>query len=420
MAIQIAVSQEIEHLTQHLNPLLPWTVISCDLNTKSFKSTIRRNNSSSFIQIKEIDESILAKALHGEVIWIIESCPLEHKEMVLALINDKQIQNLWIVGHKTEETLFPNKIHQNIVHYIESENLFKEWKYLEGAFSTKEVVGDKEMGIIKRLEYDDFNGKTIRAIVELSPWISFNNYTEILTRKPNVTDSGQELRQLSWEDDISGPIPRLLDMLGERYNFTTDFYYQQGYGLKNETTQKWSGMVGTLVAGEADIAAAGVGFAKDRFEVISYLPPMGSFSDFILIKGNNSIEFSWKVFLKPFVQELWVFILSYCVVVSIFFTFYFDGMNSRFSSFKQSSVYCVSKVWDIFETSFLVLGSVFGNDPFPEKKIKGWAYFVTFMVSFSGMVAFIAYQGSLTSELAVKKIKLPFSTFQELMDSDYR
>ena len=66
-----------------------------------------------------------------------------------------------------------------------------------------------------------------------------------------------------------------------------------------------------------------------------------------------------------------------------------------------------------------VLTSNFGGPP-RLPWLKGRMRLAFLFLSLNGIVVFIAYKSFLTAEMAVRRVKMPFSTLQELLESDYR
>ena len=61
-----------------------------------------------------------------------------------------------IVGlTKDNGTIFPTKLHQNVLHFLRNEETFLEWKIIPGSFDKIEVIGNLSSKTLKRLEIED-------------------------------------------------------------------------------------------------------------------------------------------------------------------------------------------------------------------------------------------------------------------------
>ena len=90
----------------------PWTLVSC--NNKNLSQLMKHYNLA--FQTEQMD--LKHKLIQREnVIWDFESCSSKWNTKLLKSIENVPISKLWIVIHKNEDTIFPTKLHQNIIHY---------------------------------------------------------------------------------------------------------------------------------------------------------------------------------------------------------------------------------------------------------------------------------------------------------------
>lgn len=91
-------------------------------------------------------------------------------------------------------------------------------------------------------------------------------------------------------DDYDGYIPDLLKELGKhlKHEYTISFVPDGRYGAKEEG--RWSGMIGELEKGTADIAAAAITVSNDRKEVVDFTRAFMTFDTVILMKKDNPMK----------------------------------------------------------------------------------------------------------------------------------
>ena len=84
-------------------------------------------------------------------------------------------------------------------------------------------------------------------------------------------------------------------------NFTVDLYFRKDgqWGTFNDSSKTWTGAVGSLFKGEADMFACPLDLTLARAQAVSFLPP--TFSDYstvVIQKKDSSV--SWNLFTLPF------------------------------------------------------------------------------------------------------------------------
>ena len=174
-----------------------------------------------------------------------------------------------------------------------------------------------------------------------------------------------------------------------------------------------------MVKQEADVVATSLTLTLERNEVVNFVLPVGFETYAIFIsKSGASEEMSWTTFLLPFSDMLWLALFVNALFIACFMrTFH------HFLQRKRESKACISSVMEAISNYWMVFCSYLGRKPtsFPTDR-DGRKFFqlVTFVVLFCGNIIFMAYRASLTSELSTRKSKLPFTSLEELHDSDYR
>ena len=118
---------------------------------------------------------------------------------------------------------------------------------------------------------------------------------------------------------------------------------------------------------------------------------------------------SWKTFLDPLSNTLWVTLLIIAVIISFLLT----GIEAMFTTRNLScfSIY-TTNLWVAFKANFG------GKPSFVHKSLT--LQIILFTCLLVGSVIWMAYRASLTSELSVKRVTKPFNSLESLLESDYK
>ena len=148
-----------------------------------------------------------------------------------------------------------------------------------------------------------------------------------------------------------------------------------------------------------------------RGQALDTLPAIEDFKVGLLIKPIETEEVSWRTFLNPLSDELWIAILIIAVVISCLLT----GIELMFNSNYLSCLpTCTSNLWVAFKANF-------GGKPsfaLADKSVT--LQIILFTCLLVGSVIWMAYRASLTSELSVRRVSKPFDSLESLLESDYK
>eukprot|EP00058_Branchiostoma_floridae_P005508 XP_002590996.1 hypothetical protein BRAFLDRAFT_119091 [Branchiostoma floridae] len=134
-----------------------------------------------------------------------------------------------------------------------------------------------------------------------------------------VSDVDQEGNVLTGNDRFQGFCMDLLAWLSSELGFTYSLYAVSDgeYGRYREETGNWTGMVGDVVSGTADIAVAIVSITSRRQAVGDFTLPFYANGITMAMRKAQSSKSNWG-FVKPFEGRLWATILMTAVAVAIF------------------------------------------------------------------------------------------------------
>merc|ERR1712106_517825 len=114
-----------------------------------------------------------------------------------------------------------------------------------------------------------------------------------------------------------------MDLVKELENVlgnTIDIKVVDSYGKYDENTGRWTGMVGELIEGTADMAIADLTITEARDKVIDFSVPFMKGGITILYKKPPPCEPNMFYFLTPFSMEVWISIIaSYLGMVILYF-----------------------------------------------------------------------------------------------------
>ena len=149
-----------------------------------------------------------------------------------------------------------------------------------------------------------------------------------------------------------------------------------------------------------------------RCQALKCMPAIDNAKAELFIKSLEGQAISWSTFSNPFYIDMWITILAVAVIIAGILTF-IEKLHGGPTSGKSI---CFA---DYLKNLWVALKSNFGGEP--SSVIKSVIYdIVLFDCLLVGSVVWMAYQASLTSELSVIKLKLPFIDLETLYKSDYK
>lgn len=184
-------------------------------------------------------------------------------------------------------------------------------------------------------------------------------------------------------------------------------------------------MVGTLFKREADLIVTSLTVTAERANAVKYLLPIAQETmGFIVAKASMSNAVAWSTFVVPFSAELWTTMVAaalFCAMILAALRWHYLPKlasyckgEGRFSSFSDKVSDWTAYVWITF-------CAYFGGAPRRMRGDDGTAMkILLFLVCLAGNVIFMSYRAAMTSELSVRRDKLPFTNLEELMASRFR
>ena len=147
-----------------------------------------------------------------------------------------------------------------------------------------------------------------------------------------------------------------------------------------------------------------------RAHALDLLPAIDNEKTEIFIKTIEDEALSWTAYINSFSNEMWLVLVLVSLVISFFLTLVERLFCSKDQGF--TSMNFLTNLW-------VALKANAGGKP--SKLQKNTVHqIVLFDCLLVGSVIWMAYRASLTSELSVAKLKLPFNDLESLSKTDYK
>ncbi|XP_033609385.1 probable glutamate receptor isoform X2 [Cryptotermes secundus] len=201
---------------------------------------------------------------------------------------------------------------------------------------------------------------------------------------------------------VSGYAIQFWNLLQERLNFTLEklFLENGSHGSRN-SDGTWSGIVGMVASGRADVGLNVMTITKSRLDVVHYVQPIATSRVTVYVRKPNATFSPARQILTPFALKLWRVIGLTVLLIAVL-------LSAVSYNSKETANYRIYN--SIFYTiNIFCQQSSFLPRTWPCRLICLTAY-VTFMV------LLMAYSASSISYLTVQRYQLPFRDFQGLLD----
>nr|KAF7425196.1 hypothetical protein H0235_007634 [Vespula pensylvanica] len=287
--------------------------------------------------------------------------------------------------------IFHLKFNTNMLVRCGRENILREWYSID---SNRTEINDfatwsSEKGIIKMVPdslYDrryNLQGLTMKAvIVQDSPFININK-----------------------EGEIDGVFGRILRELCVTLNFTFNIVSEvEEYGSWNPKEKTWSGAVGELYAGRADISISDFSITSARFNAVDFTFPLLISRNCLYIQEPHIFAIQWSSYFLAFSHSVWIamFGISIFVMISLIF-FKIKNRTDRNIGYLLSDN--ILEIWGILCQQ--------GLPDFPERLSLRIPYISIF---FMASVLLAAYSAAFISFLTTGIHTLPFRSLETFVE----
>ncbi|KAG9493299.1 hypothetical protein GDO78_001285 [Eleutherodactylus coqui] len=285
-----------------------------------------------------------------------------------------------------------------------------------------DVISLKEEGLEKIGTWDPSSGLNMTDNQKEKPaniTDSLSNRSLIVTtilEEPYVMFKKSD-KPLYGKERFEGYCIDLLQKLSEILGFKYEIRLVEDgkYGVKEDTTQQWNGMVRELMDHKADLAVAPLAITYVREQVIDFTKPFMTLGISILYRKPNGTNPGVFSFLNPLSPDIWMYILlAYLGVSCVLFVI------ARFSPYEWYNPHPCNPDSDVVENNFTLLNSFWfgvgalmqqGSELMPKAlstRIVGgiWWFFTLIIIS--------SYTANLAAFLTVERMESPIDSADDL------
>ena len=257
---------------------------------------------------------------------------------------------------------------------------------------------------------------SIAATLSFEPWDDIQNHelrVSTMHDPPFITID----RQKNGTDKYGGYLYDVWLLIAEHLGlrFKMQSPRDGGYGILNKNGT-WSGMVGELVHGRADVALSMLSIRKDRKAVVDFIdvvPVWESSYNFYVHQGSSgtthlSVEAFWLL-LKPLQGNVWWTLLSFMIMLSVVLR-----VTLRFNHQRAESRRVVEEMgWGscLMHCFMSLVGQGWTRTP---NSLA--ARIITISIWLLTRFILISYAGELISHLTIREVDKPINSLQEFFE----
>lgn len=230
------------------------------------------------------------------------------------------------------------------------------------------------------------------------------------------TEAGE---QLTGNARFEGYSMDLISEIAEYLDFKFEFYLvgDGQIGKYDETKKEWNGLIRDILDHKADLAICDLTLNHQRQKVVDFSLPFMSLGISILYKHSEAKGFNMFAFLEPFSQDVWVYMATLYLAVTIILFFVYRLAPDEWENPHpcDENPEELENIWDIKNCLWLTLGSIMaqGCDLLP-KGISSrlassmWWFFSLIMTS--------SYTANLAAFLTAEKSGPTLESAKDLTD----
>ncbi|PSN32790.1 Ionotropic receptor 187 [Blattella germanica] len=204
---------------------------------------------------------------------------------------------------------------------------------------------------------------------------------------------------------VTGYFGEMWKELQDHLQFSTQYIAPSNLSFGGVTPNgSWDGLIGFITRGSADVSSNGFQHTRDRISAVSFLNPILETKMYVYIKKPR-VSTNWDNFLTPFDTIIWFIILVIIVITAAFLSavWYIVTRSPKIP------------FWLItYEAIFRIFGNFCNQGLDMQISSSGFrAIIVTSHLTTTVLLA--AYSAALISSLTFQDVKLPFSTYNDLL-----
>ncbi|XP_028050144.1 glutamate receptor ionotropic, kainate 2 isoform X2 [Monomorium pharaonis] len=199
------------------------------------------------------------------------------------------------------------------------------------------------------------------------------------------------------------------------FNYTFEVQTDNAYGSFNNVTKKWNGMLGKIIAHEADLAITDLTITAARQSAVDFTDPFMNLGISVLYRTPTKAPPGLLSFLGPFSNEVWVHMIGAYVGVSALL-FVIGKLcpvewKNPYPCIKEPEV--LETPYTFMETPFLVIGAILkAATGFAPAGISTRALAVAWW--FFILIISATYVANLAAALSFKSVVWDFQVAEEL------
>ena len=181
------------------------------------------------------------------------------------------------------------------------------------------------------------------------------------------------------------------------------------YGALNHTTNMWSGLIGEVVRGEADIAISDLTINEQRSKVVDFTHPYMDVGMGVLVKVARRGKDNWTGFMDPFAPNLWIALIV-CINTALLIMWLLERF-SPYGQLERGKVLERNKEYsfDFVQTIWFTWSLVFQTFDVGCKPKSFSCRILALSFAFSMLIIITSYTANLAAFLVVEEEILPLS-----------
>ncbi len=179
------------------------------------------------------------------------------------------------------------------------------------------------------------------------------------------------------------------------------------YGALNHTTNKWSGLIGEVARGEADIAIADLTINEQRSKVVDFTHPYMEVGAGVLVKVARRRNNNWTGFMDPFAPNLLIALIV-CINAALLIMWLLERF-SPYGQFERAKVLSEENSFDLVQTIWFTWSLVFQTFDVGCKPKSFACRIFALSFAFSMLIVIASYTATLAAFLVVEEEILPLS-----------
>ena len=211
--------------------------------------------------------------------------------------------------------------------------------------------------------------------------------------------------------------------LMKNLNFSVEWLYERGhmYGTYNQETQSWSGIVGQLERGEAEMSIFQLYDTSSRRSAVTFSIPI-DYNDYGLYMQKPRQSLTWSTFVKVFSIDYWVTVVFVAIIcwMFLFLLFQWVDVGELKKNDRKWGSRCMNVLMNIGSGLSVVVLSFGQHDVNQGRELeyssKHSMKILYFTVCMFGTLNYMVWGAGLTSTLTVHSFELPINSLESLLD----